>query len=403
MTGDSAEKQKKEIVLRDYLGHEERFDDLGGAIAYVRSQIDLWEKTEESLFEFKIRAASELTGNKYLFRFGAAAMDDGLPIQKIIQLIEQNYNRIRGESGGQADISGLNNEQIEKYTDIDRKELEDLLKITSLLVVDFYQPYSKECRSVMKTGYPRHVNAADVASGLIVFLQSHRALVAQEGGWADQIPMSRMAAEDYFSKIRDYWLTLESDNRERLDSEMVSLKESLKKRNEELKSTLSELLRLGSPKDRWKEASEDYEKSSKRHTRLLSFILVLGVVVYFALIHLLLLDESDVFTFQSLRVVSLIFLLSAAYFYAVRILARLVFSSLHLARDAREREHLTHVYLALISEGAAVGDNSRDIVLQALFSRSNTGLLGDDSSPTMPSVSLGDASRLAGAAIRAKG
>jgi len=57
-------------------------------------------------------------------------------------------------------------------------------------------------------------------------------------------------------------------------------------------------------------------------------------------------------------------------------------SSFHLARDASEREQLTYVYLALI-EGKAITDKERAIILNALFSRADTGLLKGDSAPTM--------------------
>ncbi len=73
--------------------------------------------------------------------------------------------------------------------------------------------------------------------------------------------------------------------------------------------------------------------------------------------------------------------------YAVRTFARLTFSSYHLARDAEEREQLTHVYLALKKDGN-VEEKDRILVLQSLFSRAETGLLKDDSSPTLPGNSI---------------
>jgi hypothetical protein len=41
------------------------------------------------------------------------------------------------------------------------------------------------------------------------------------------------------------------------------------------------------------------------------------------------------------------------------------------------------VYLALIKEGA-IEPKDREIILSALFSRSDTGLLKGDSAPTLP-------------------
>ena len=75
----------------------------------------------------------------------------------------------------------------------------------------------------------------------------------------------------------------------------------------------------------------------------------------------------------------------AVYAFLVRTLSRLTFSSFHLMRDAEEREQLTYLYLSLVND-KKLDENSRDIVLQALFSRSETGLLVSESGPTMPGV-----------------
>lgn len=71
--------------------------------------------------------------------------------------------------------------------------------------------------------------------------------------------------------------------------------------------------------------------------------------------------------------------------YGIRSMNKLMFSSFHLARDAEEREQLTYVYLALHSE-KKVDEKDKSIILQALFSRADTGLLKEDSSPTMPTA-----------------
>lgn len=73
--------------------------------------------------------------------------------------------------------------------------------------------------------------------------------------------------------------------------------------------------------------------------------------------------------------------------YGVRTFAKLTFSSYHLARDAEEREQLTHIYLAL-KKDSNVEEEDRLVILQALFSRAETGLLKDDAAPTMPATVL---------------
>ncbi len=82
--------------------------------------------------------------------------------------------------------------------------------------------------------------------------------------------------------------------------------------------------------------------------------------------------------------VSVLFTLGfSTLFYLLRLFVKLSLSSFHLARDANERYQLTHQYLALLQE-KAIDDKSRDILLQSLFSRAETGLLKGDSSPTLP-------------------
>ena len=73
----------------------------------------------------------------------------------------------------------------------------------------------------------------------------------------------------------------------------------------------------------------------------------------------------------------------STFFIIIRALMKFMFSNFHLARDAEERENLTYLYLSLISNGE-FNEEERKIVLQSLFSRSDTGLLKEDSSPTMP-------------------
>ena len=81
--------------------------------------------------------------------------------------------------------------------------------------------------------------------------------------------------------------------------------------------------------------------------------------------------------------------LLAVYGILIRVLSRLTFSAFHLMRDAEEREQLTYLYLSLINE-KKIDEKSRDIILQALFSRSETGLLSGESAPTMPGVGMSE-------------
>lgn len=73
--------------------------------------------------------------------------------------------------------------------------------------------------------------------------------------------------------------------------------------------------------------------------------------------------------------------------YCIRGITRVMFSSFHLARDSEERHTLTYFYLSLIKD-ADVSQEDRQLIMQALFSRSDTGLIKEDSSPSMPSSTI---------------
>jgi hypothetical protein len=74
--------------------------------------------------------------------------------------------------------------------------------------------------------------------------------------------------------------------------------------------------------------------------------------------------------------------------YLIHLFTKLSISSFHLSRDYRERFQLTNVFLALLRDGdVKCDDQVKQIVMQALFSRSDTGLLKGEHSFKMPGVS----------------
>lgn len=72
--------------------------------------------------------------------------------------------------------------------------------------------------------------------------------------------------------------------------------------------------------------------------------------------------------------------------YIIRLFVKFSISSIHLARDAHERLQLTYVYLALSKEGEKISTQDRQIFLQAILSRADTGLLKGERKPEMPGV-----------------
>jgi hypothetical protein len=155
-----------------------------------------------------------------------------------------------------------------------------------------------------------------------------------------------------------------------------------------LEETYKEKLKLEAPVEYWNSRAESYRLRGR------SWLIGLGciIAVLEAFLALTLYDLPEAFHHrlfsgepEAIKGVIVFVTILSFGAYLARVFARLTFSSFHIERDAEERAQLTLVYLALIKE-KAVTEKEREIILQALFSRVETGLLGGDSSPTMPTA-----------------
>ena len=148
---------------------------------------------------------------------------------------------------------------------------------------------------------------------------------------------------------------------------------------------------LEAPITYWDNLSSIYEEKGKSWR---TWALVSGgclIVLILATLYNLpdALKAPDFFTFETMKGTIIYALLISVGVYFVRFFVRLSISAYHLSRDAIERSKLTYVYLALLKE-EAVSKEDRQIVLQSLFSRADTGLLKGDSSPDMPQGLVGN-------------
>lgn len=151
----------------------------------------------------------------------------------------------------------------------------------------------------------------------------------------------------------------------------------------ELENLYGEKLKLQAPAEYWKKVEEDY---SKKGTWWMVASVGISLATIGTLITLLA-NLPNLFSvnthwldvFKNSAILTIITSIAA---YVLRLFVKMAMSSFHLARDAKERNNLTYFYLSLI-EKKAVSDKERAIILNSLFSRSDTGLLKGDSSPTM--------------------
>lgn len=154
-------------------------------------------------------------------------------------------------------------------------------------------------------------------------------------------------------------------------------------RIEDLEQTFKEKLRLEKPAEYWKASASKLRSQGIMFTTLLLFTVAIGIYGLADFFKIWLLRGEQPINLASVQGVVLFGSIAAVYAFTIKVLARLTFSSFHLMRDAEEREQLTYLYLSL-TEGSDVDKESREIVLQALFSRSETGLLAQEQGPAMP-------------------
>lgn len=205
----------------------------------------------------------------------------------------------------------------------------------------------------------------------------------------ETINNTRSKYEEYCSKIDE----LEEKKEKRFDQWFSETTNSFneffntsQKNAASMKELFRDGLRFAGPVKYWKERSLQMKKDGAKWMKWFTGSVILTAASIFTLLWLVP-EEMTASLFNGDPAAikwTLLFVTFISFMtYGVRTFAKLTFSSYHLARDAEEREQLTHVYLAL-KKDASVEEEDRLIILQSLFSRAETGLLKDDSSPTMP-------------------
>ena len=180
------------------------------------------------------------------------------------------------------------------------------------------------------------------------------------------------------------------------DDSAKQFEQDYQERIKVLENTYTKLLQLKGPAEYWDELAKSYLCRGW----VFMFVAFLSGAVVFGWLMALLMDAECIPLFEHTKFdaatirASLIFVaLMSVAGYLIHLFTRIAISSFHLSRDYRERFQLTRVYLALIKDGDVANDeNTRQIVLQSIFSRSDTGLLKGDHALTMP-VALGDVAK----------
>lgn len=172
------------------------------------------------------------------------------------------------------------------------------------------------------------------------------------------------------------------------------LETDYEKRSEELEKLFKEKLKLSEPAKYWEDRGKKMRKSGNLYLVLL---ITLMLVVVASLCYLMVSTPEQIYIsfFEKDKSAairwSIIYISFVSFLaYAIRAVAKVMFSSFHLARDSDERHTLTYFYLSLLKdENNELNKEEKQLIMQSLFSRADTGLLKDDSSPTMPNDIIG--------------
>lgn len=156
-----------------------------------------------------------------------------------------------------------------------------------------------------------------------------------------------------------------------------------KKSIDDLKNLYEEKLRLEGPAKYWNEVHNNYNTKGETWRdwsikASIGFIAFLSILLYNAPQSLF-----EQLNFNSVKATIIFALIASIGIYMIRFFVMLSTSAYHLSRDAYERYQLTHIYLSLWN-AKAINESERNVVLQSLFSRADTGLLKGESSPSFP-------------------
>lgn len=178
--------------------------------------------------------------------------------------------------------------------------------------------------------------------------------------------------------------TLDKEHKERV-AKFTKFDKNSTSKITTLENTYENKLRLKKPAEYWEKQSKSFWYQG---IMWLVFLFIVSTLAIFGIVTILLdWTEAKALELEIKNLQGAVFfavLVSILAFF-IKTLSRLAMSALHLQRDAKEREQLSYLYLALGNE-TDFDEESKRIVLQALFSRADTGLLSKDTSPTMPSV-----------------
>lgn len=170
----------------------------------------------------------------------------------------------------------------------------------------------------------------------------------------------------------------------------------------QIEKTYEERVRIAKPSELWNAKMIQYSNRGRLWT-IVSFIIAVIIsimcITFFKIFPNIFTNSSEkAFDITgSIKWLILTGIGIGTFIYLLRLSVKLALSSFHMSRDAEERCALTSFYLSLINDKKLDPETERElknIVMNALFARVDTGLLKGDTSPTIPTAGFSEILRL---------
>ena len=183
-----------------------------------------------------------------------------------------------------------------------------------------------------------------------------------------QIDKNIAEMDDYKSKVDDW----EAKKHKELDV---------------LEDTYREKLQLEAPENLWNDRSKKYGKRANCWTIGLCAVSIILLLVIAWFVHSLHefpkgITEKVPFLSQQVLFIGVI----SFFVYVIRVIVKIVMSNHHIAMEYEQKAALARFYQALTYEGIEVDDNEKLIIMSALFSKVDTGLVKTSESVDLDGV-----------------
>ncbi len=392
--------RKISIQLNDVVGHSESFDNLKALESFLKNEQEFWTSRSSGLKNHQYFNQQGYLQNAIQIIDGWKAnldsWDENTFNNSFNSLRQNQLNNFQSNwlwSGHTFVQAWLEAYRIHEQTGlafinyIQKKQIDNIQNYNYLkgylLAYEFEmqdESFITKRRSLEKASFSQLRNRLDETTNTLV-----KEVDEFKSGFNSWHNQTIKTIESSIKTQNDGFDDAQNDRSGKFEQYMSECKTKI----ENLENTYQEKLRLEKPAQYWSSKAKEYKIQGDKWAKWFGGILGAGFVIFVVLFSCWLSGKEVGLKLDSLQGAIIFATVLTIYAIAIQSVSKMVFSSYHLQRDAEEREQLAFVYLALTNEEKQIDDESRKIVLQAIFSRADTGLL-KDSSPTMPSGGLVD-------------